>query len=355
MRVLGLAHPPGELGPVPGWVSELGAELGEDFGDVSLQTGVTQLRDEGANAATDGRSIAFADARPSRETVAHELAHVVQHRRDGLEGVHHDSAFGTATSGVEQEAEALAECAITPTSTSPAADHSWSGSSLDVRLWAFGVGSHDLAAAHQAALDDALASVEAAAAEAGASWVCHSVVGHASPEGGEDANRELGLARAAAVASHLGLGGELRTRGEADAANADVETYPYHRAVELVFEVLDDCDAARVVELEAEIAALSEEAAELLHRASVARQLGEESVDGETGSGRLRTEDESRLRYFLETFATAVGGVNSGPAEWAAAEAFDERQQGRAEVLEAEAEELRQQVDQLRALAEAVE
>ena len=352
MRALGLAHPPGDLGPIPSWVSELGAELGEDFGDLSLETGVAELSREGANAATDGERIAFAEARPGRDTVAHELAHVVQHRRDGLQGVHHEAADGTATSAVEQEANALAECALTPTASTPSVDRSWSGSSLHVRLWAFGVGSFDLAGAHRSALDEALAEVEAAA---GANWVCHSVVGHASPEGGDDANRELGLARAAAVASHLGLDGELQTRGEADAANADEATYPYHRAVELVFEVLDTCDGERVVELEAEIEELAAEVAELLHRAEVAEQIGEDAVDSETGSGRLRREDESGWRYFLETFATAMGGVHSGPADWAAAELFDERQESRTEELERQAEELRHQVDQLRELSEGVE
>ncbi len=147
----------------------------------------------------------------------------------------------------------------------------------------------------------------------------------------------------------------LQTRGEGHAEGADLESYPYYRAVELVFDVLDDCDNADVLALEAEIESLSAEAAELLYQASVAEQVGDEAVESETGSGRLRREGESRWTYFLETWATAMSGVDGEPAEWAGAEMFDMASEARAEALEQEAELLRQQVDELRALAEAVE
>ena len=309
MRALGLAHPPGDLGPIPSWVSELGSAFGEDFGGLALETGVSELSRGGAKAATDGESIAFAEARPGRDTVAHELAHVVQHRRDGLQGVHHEAADGTATSAVEQEANALAECALTPTASTPSVDRAWSGSSLHLRLWAFGVGSFDLAGVHASALDEALAEVEEAAA--GSGWVCHSVVGHASPDGGDDANRELGLARAASVASHLGLEGELRTRGEADAANADQSTYPYHRAVELVFEVLDTCDGERVVELEAELAELEAEISELEDQARRRLEIGEQVEDDMCGVGFQRSEDQTAGESVLGWFEYMVAELAS--------------------------------------------
>ena len=80
--------------------AEMEERFGQSFEDVRAHTGpeaeeaTTSLR---ANAFTMGRDVAFADASPSRELVAHELTHVVQQRSGGAGGVDAD----------EQQADAV--------------------------------------------------------------------------------------------------------------------------------------------------------------------------------------------------------------------------------------------------------
>src|SRR5262245_12484982 len=58
--------------------------FGQDFSSVRVTTGQTHELDAiGATAAAKGETVAFADATPTPWLVAHELAHVVQHRRGG--------------------------------------------------------------------------------------------------------------------------------------------------------------------------------------------------------------------------------------------------------------------------------
>ena len=59
--------------------AEMEASFGEDFSDVAVSIGPTP----GANAMAKGQSIVFPDANPSKETVAHELTHIVQARNGG--------------------------------------------------------------------------------------------------------------------------------------------------------------------------------------------------------------------------------------------------------------------------------
>lgn len=87
--MLGGSDPAGALsrvgapGPVP-YRGHLEQAFGTDFSDVSVRFGARrELAQIGANAAAYGRTVVFADTRPDRETVAHELAHVVQNRRAG--------------------------------------------------------------------------------------------------------------------------------------------------------------------------------------------------------------------------------------------------------------------------------
>ena len=55
--------------------------FGESLGDVSVQTGAqAELAPLGALAATRGNSIVFAETAPPLDTVAHEIAHVIQNR-----------------------------------------------------------------------------------------------------------------------------------------------------------------------------------------------------------------------------------------------------------------------------------
>ncbi|MCB9764051.1 MAG: DUF4157 domain-containing protein [Alphaproteobacteria bacterium] len=60
---------------------EMEARFGASFGDVQTWLGGSStLGALSADAVTDGASILFGSTRPSREVVAHELAHVMQHR-----------------------------------------------------------------------------------------------------------------------------------------------------------------------------------------------------------------------------------------------------------------------------------
>jgi hypothetical protein len=72
----------GTPGPVP-HRRRMEADFGRDFGDVSAYAGGAGARSGldalGAVAATYGNRVAFADASPAPEVVAHELTHVVQH------------------------------------------------------------------------------------------------------------------------------------------------------------------------------------------------------------------------------------------------------------------------------------
>lgn len=55
--------------------------FGESLADVSVRTGAqVELAPLGALAATQGNSIVFAEPAPSLDTVAHEVAHVIQNR-----------------------------------------------------------------------------------------------------------------------------------------------------------------------------------------------------------------------------------------------------------------------------------
>ena len=98
----GLAGPAGE---VP-YREEMEARFGQPFDDVRAHTGAeaaeaaTSLR---ADAFAMGDEVAFADAAPSRETVAHELTHVVQ-QRNGAASVDAD----------ERQADAVAAGAQLP-------------------------------------------------------------------------------------------------------------------------------------------------------------------------------------------------------------------------------------------------
>ena len=104
----GAASPgaPATAGAVP-YRAEMEAAFGQSFASVTVRTGEdAALREIGARAATRGEHIDFADASPSRETVGHELAHVVQHRRHGDGGT---SGMSRPDSPAEREAAHVGE------------------------------------------------------------------------------------------------------------------------------------------------------------------------------------------------------------------------------------------------------
>jgi hypothetical protein len=93
--------------------AEMERGFGTDFSNVQAHTGKsTQMNSIGAEAATLGTDsrIAFGDASPSKQTVAHELAHVVQARNSGGRsgGVQARSAVSQPSDAAEVQAEAAA-------------------------------------------------------------------------------------------------------------------------------------------------------------------------------------------------------------------------------------------------------
>jgi hypothetical protein len=95
---------PRDHDPLP-YRRDMEAAFGEDFSKLKVRVGdAGPLAAIGARAAATGDEVAFASATPDRRTVAHELAHVVQHRRHG------PGAEGISQPGdpSELEAEAVA-------------------------------------------------------------------------------------------------------------------------------------------------------------------------------------------------------------------------------------------------------
>jgi len=94
-------------GEVP-YRAEMEAAFGQDFSGVSAHTGATNaMGSMNAKAAARGESVAFAESAPSKETVAHELTHVVQSRQSGGGGIDAKSVTSPGDS-VEKEANAVA-------------------------------------------------------------------------------------------------------------------------------------------------------------------------------------------------------------------------------------------------------
>ncbi len=82
------------------------AAFGEDFSGVRVRVGQgAALASIDAHAAASGDEVSFADTQPDRRTVAHELAHVMQHRQHGA-GSGGISRPGDAA---EREADAIAD------------------------------------------------------------------------------------------------------------------------------------------------------------------------------------------------------------------------------------------------------
>lgn len=83
---------------------------GADFGSVRAHLGqASELAAIGAEAATAGDGqIAFADAQPSKETVAHELAHVQQARNAGGGAIQARGPVSSPSDPAEREADAAA-------------------------------------------------------------------------------------------------------------------------------------------------------------------------------------------------------------------------------------------------------
>jgi hypothetical protein len=88
--------------------AEMETAFGEDLGDVRASVGQKRLGRLGADAAAAGEQVAFAAAQPSKEAVAHEVAHVVQGRRHGAPS---GGKLSRGDEPAETEAHALAPAA----------------------------------------------------------------------------------------------------------------------------------------------------------------------------------------------------------------------------------------------------
>lgn len=89
---------------------EMERAFGQDFSGVKVTIGkADQMQSIGAQAATRGDEVVFADATPSKEVVAHELTHVVQNRRGGATGgVASKGELSDPHSAAEHEADTVA-------------------------------------------------------------------------------------------------------------------------------------------------------------------------------------------------------------------------------------------------------
>jgi hypothetical protein len=97
--------------------SDMERAFGQEFASVRVHLGRTEaMAMLGARAATDGHQIAFAEASPSRGTVAHELTHVVQNDRAGGGAIHRATdhhairspSLSDPADAAEREADAVA-------------------------------------------------------------------------------------------------------------------------------------------------------------------------------------------------------------------------------------------------------
>src|SRR5688572_1676489 len=98
----------GSPGEVP-FRAEMETAFSEDFSGVKAYVGRAEpLEAIGAAAAAHGERVAFGSASPDRETVAHELTHVVQHRRGGGGGVQGKGGLSDPGDASEREADVVA-------------------------------------------------------------------------------------------------------------------------------------------------------------------------------------------------------------------------------------------------------
>lgn len=85
--------------------AEMEAAFGEDLGDIAVLLGAAEEAGAlGAEAAAGDEAIVFRDAQPTRETVAHELAHILQARGRGPGA----AGVGAVDSSAEVEADQIA-------------------------------------------------------------------------------------------------------------------------------------------------------------------------------------------------------------------------------------------------------
>ncbi|MEO7732191.1 MAG: DUF4157 domain-containing protein, partial [Kofleriaceae bacterium] len=95
---------------------EMESAFGQSFGDVQAHVGGAETAEGlsaiGARAAAHGNSVAFRDASPGKDLVAHELAHVVQQRNGGGGVQAKPTEVSAPDDAAEQRADAAADAVM---------------------------------------------------------------------------------------------------------------------------------------------------------------------------------------------------------------------------------------------------
>lgn len=92
--------------------AEMERAFGQDFSGVRAHLGQQEAMGQlGAHAATAGEQVVFGTSSPDRRLVAHELTHVVQNRKAGVQdgAVQGEGGVSDPSHSAEQEAELVAE------------------------------------------------------------------------------------------------------------------------------------------------------------------------------------------------------------------------------------------------------
>jgi hypothetical protein len=238
--------------PLDGTVQkDMEQRLGHDFSLVRVHTDADAERsakEVNACAYTVDEHIAFASGQFNPHTtsgrllLAHELAHVMQRSSNSVmrrEPTGGDKACISAPSiDIATVPTPILECG-----SGYIGDLAWS-----IRLWNFERGKSSLSVCHEAVLDrivdDAGARVAQNADLDG--WSVTAIIGHASPDGDENFNRELSQERAEAVSQALAaittsdpvvskIASPLAS-GEQCASDVTPSEYPWWRAVDIGIE-----------------------------------------------------------------------------------------------------------------------
>jgi outer membrane protein OmpA-like peptidoglycan-associated protein len=226
--------------------------FGRDFSGVRIHTGddaVSATHDARARAFTVANQIAFAagqyepSSEAGRRLLAHELTHVAQQERLG----HSSEKMLLQREPIEGDTA----CFEPPLIDTATGDFLTQDCVMDrrdptvwaIRLWDFELAKDTLTPCHKAAIDLLISDIndvlEGDPEITG--WSITRIVGHASPEGGEEYNENLALRRAEAVFSELGtaVSGALPapvSSGTRCGEGAPRAYYPYFRAVDVTVE-----------------------------------------------------------------------------------------------------------------------
>ena len=124
--------------------AQMEASFGQDFSNVKVKTGQAgALGQINAAAAARGEEIAFGEASPSPKLVAHELAHVVQHRQTGGTDLQRKPTIASTENAAEREADVVADRVAAVNQGSAGSGSTARPTPPRRRRRFFGIGAHD--------------------------------------------------------------------------------------------------------------------------------------------------------------------------------------------------------------------